>query len=250
MKAIILAAGRGSRMGGLTGDRPKCMVELAGRPLLDWQRAALGQAGVEAIGVVRGYRGESFDPFPLTAFDNPRWSETNMVVSLTCAAAWLRAGPCVVSYADIFYPPAAVRALMAAAADIAITYDRDWLALWSQRFADPLSDAETFRVDDAGRVIDIGRRPSHLGEVEGQYMGLLKITPAGFAAIERLVEGLEPAARDRLDMTSLLSRLIAGGTVVRGVAVDGPWGEVDNATDLAVYEAMVASGRITPPSLD
>src|SRR5437870_5599387 len=90
MKAIILAAGRGSRMGALTADRPKCFAEIAGRTLLSLQMQALS-ASADSIAVVRGYRAEVFDGLPLHRFDNPRWAETNMVRSLMCADPWLRA---------------------------------------------------------------------------------------------------------------------------------------------------------------
>ena len=55
---------------------------------------------------------------------------------------WLRAHDCIVSYADIFYTGETVKRLAAAGGDLAMSYDPDWLALWSRRFADPLSDAE------------------------------------------------------------------------------------------------------------
>lgn len=235
MKAIILAAGRGSRMGALTEDAPKCLVPVGGRPLLEWQMAALAGAGVEQVGVVRGYKAHLLERPGLFAFDNPRWAETNMVASLCCAAPWLESGPVVVSYSDIFYPAEAVRRLMATGGDIAITYDPDWLNLWSRRFADPLSDAETFRLD-GDRVVEIGRKAGALADIQGQYMGLLKFTPAGWQAVQAHLTSLPLERRARLDMTSLLSGLIATGTTVRAVAVDGPWGEVDSESDLAVYQ--------------
>src|ERR1700677_5101455 len=111
MRGLILPAGRGSRMGALGDDRPKCMVELNGRPLLDRQIAALRRGGVNEIGIVRGYRAEILNFPGLSYFDNPRWSQTNMVMSLTAAASWLRAGPVIVSYAYIFYRGEVVRAL-------------------------------------------------------------------------------------------------------------------------------------------
>lgn len=244
MKALILAAGRGSRMGHLTEEVPKCLTHFAGKPLLEWQTNALRAAGIMEIGVVRGYRAHLLERPDLTPFDNSRWAETNMVASLTCARAWLAADPVVVSYSDIFYPAAAVRALMAAPGDIAITYDPDWLAIWSRRFADPLSDAETFRTED-GRVVDIGRKTISLDDIQGQYMGLLKFTPAGWAAVENYLGGLTPERQDRLDMTSLLSGLIAADQKVQAVAVSGPWGEVDSKDDLDVYEAMVRTGAMS-----
>jgi len=243
MRALILAAGRGSRMGRLTTDAPKCLVSLAGRPLLEWQMAALRAAGIDRVGVVRGYQAHLLGGRGLVAFDNPRWADTNMVSSVVCASAWLRDAPVIVSYSDIFYPADAVAALMAAPGDMAITYDPDWQALWSARFADPLSDAETFRLNGS-RVVDIGRRTTNLDDVQGQYMGLLKFTPMGWAAIETHLATLAPERRARLDMTTLLSRLIRAGQRIEGVSVSGPWGD---AGDLALYERLIVEGRLSMP---
>lgn len=243
MRGVILAAGRGSRMGRLTADRPKCLTRLAGKPLFGWQIEALRAAGVEDLGVVRGYLGQLVSGEGLTAFENPRWAQTNMVATLTCARAWLEAAPCIVSYADILFHPQAVRVLKEAQADLAITYDRGWLRLWSERFADPLSDAETFRVSAVGRLTEIGRRPTSLVDVEGQYMGLLKFTPEGWRQVQRLLKRLDSGTRDRLDMTSLLQRLLAAGVSVVGVAVDGHWCEVDSESDLRLYEAKLRDGK-------
>jgi choline kinase len=240
MKAIILAAGRGSRMRQFTEDRPKCLVEVAGVPLFDRQCAALTAAGVTKIGVVTGYKGEALASRPVTRFDNPRWADTNMVASLTMAAAWLRQEPCLISYSDIFYRPDAPAALLACDADIAITYDPNWLSLWSRRFADPLSDAETFRCDESGNLREIGARPQDLGEVQGQYMGLLRFTPAGWQSVEDCLSALEPLKRDRLDMTSLLGLLLARNIPIRAVPAQWRWGEVDCETDLALYDSAPA----------
>ena len=248
MKALILAAGRGARLGGLNGDAPKCLVPLAGRPLLEWQLAALRGACVEEIGVVRGYRAHLLDGRGLVTFENRCWARTNMVASLACAGRWLHTGPTIVSYSDIFYGTATVATLIAAPGDIAITYDPDWLTLWSRRFADPLSDAETFRLEGS-RVVDIGGRATDVDEVNGQYMGLLKITPAGWIAIDGYLATLSTERRDTLDMTGLLSALVAAGHSVGGVPVSGPWGEVDSASDLTLYERLIAEGRLTMPAL-
>ncbi len=94
LRAVILAAGRGSRMGHLGNDRPKCLVEFAGRPLIERQIAALRRGGVDQIGVVRGYRAELIDFPALCYFVNERWAETNMLTSSPrrCRLAAFRAG--------------------------------------------------------------------------------------------------------------------------------------------------------------
>lgn len=236
MKAIILAAGRGSRLGNLTDERPKCLVELRGRPLLRWQLDALSQAGISEVAIVRGYRGELLAGYGTRFFDNPDWSSTNMVSSLACAEPWLGSEPCIVSYSDIFYTAAAVRSLMNSTAELAITYDPSWRALWEKRFENVLSDAETFRLHEDGSVEDIGRKPQHVDEVQGQYMGLLRFTPASWARVQRLRARVEPAVRDRLDMTTTLRRLILEeGQRVDALPYTEGWGEVDSQDDLAAY---------------
>lgn len=223
-------------MGALTDERPKCLVEIRGQTLLERQLAALRAGGVEEIGIVTGYRRELLAGFGLHEFHNPRWEQTQMVTSLACAAEWLTAAPCLVSYADIFYQPEAVRALIASDADLALTYDLNWQALWTRRFGDPLLDAETFRLNPDGTVAEIGRKPQSLAEIEGQYMGLLRFTPVGWAAVERMRKGLNAEERDRLDMTSALQRVIAlGEWPVTAVPYSGEWGEVDAEEDLRVY---------------
>lgn len=245
MRALILAAGRGSRMGHLGDERPKCLVELAGHPLLERQVAALRRGGCSQIGVVRGYRADMLERPGLDAFTNERWAETNMVASLAAAAQWLTSGPVIVSYADIFYRAALVRGLAAAHGDLVIAYDRRWQELWSRRFADPLSDAETFRVDAGGRLLEIGGKTRTIGDIQGQYMGLLKFTPAAWQAVEAVRASLEPPLRDKLDMTGMLRRLLAQGTLpISTYATDGQWGEADNPGDIELYQKMVAEGQL------
>jgi choline kinase len=245
MRAVILAAGRGSRMRYLGDDRPKCLVELEGKPLIERQIAALRRGGVDEIGVVRGYRAEMIDFPDLTYFSNTRWAETNMVVSLASAATWLRSGPVIVSYADIFYRSELVRGLAGAPGQFVISYDRAWLSLWKRRFADPLSDAETFRIDAAGQLREIGGRTTRIEDIEGQYMGLLKLTPPAWSAVEALLDMLDAPIRDRLDMTGLLRRLLARKAVsVSTFSTDGQWGEIDSPEDVALYQNMVREGEL------
>lgn len=224
-------------MSELTDEKPKCLTELHGRPLLQHQITSLSEAGIDEIGIVTGYRREKLEGFGLHEFHNARWDSTNMVSSLECASEWLEAGPCIVSYSDIFYRPSAPSALMATDADIAITYDPDWLEIWSRRFDDPLEDAETFRLDAANHVTEIGNRPRSLEEVEGQYMGLLRFSARGWTEIRRLRGLIEGTQRQKQHMTGLLGQVIAAGQVpVTAIPYRDGWGEIDTASDLASYE--------------
>lgn len=236
MKAIILAAGRGSRMKDLTEERPKCLVELRGKPLLEWQLAALNEAGIEDIAIVTGYKRELLKNRGLTEFYNTRWAATNMVSSLECAHKWLESNPCIVTYSDIFYSATAVRSLIDSTAHLAITYDVNWQSLWARRFGNPLLDAETFRLDPGGRVLEIGNKPVLIEDIQGQYMGLLRFTPVAWREVERIRNLMSTKDRDQMHMTGTLQKVIYAGLVpVMGVPYTDEWGEVDSAEDLHSY---------------
>jgi choline kinase len=237
MKAVILAAGRGSRMKALTDSKPKCLVRIEGRTLLEWQLSALREAGIEEVGIVTGYRRELLSNQGLTEFHNSRWANSNMVSSLACASQWLSEESCIISYADIFYDLKAVSQLAECDADIAVTYDINWRGLWESRFEDPLTDAETFRIGPDGALTEIGNKAASLDEIEGQYMGLIRTTPRGWSEFSALLSTLSSAERDAMDMTRALQLILKNGKLqVVAVPFEGRWGEIDSAEDLALYD--------------
>lgn len=238
MKAIILAAGRGSRMKELTDDQPKCLVTLHGKSLLDRQLDAIRGAGISEIGIVTGYKHELLGGRGLVTFYNTRWADTNMVSSLACAKEWLQSEPCIISYSDIFYSSEAVRLLMGSPSELAVTYDPNWLDLWSKRFGDPLVDAETFRLNAQGELVEIGNKPQSVKEVQGQYMGLLRFTPLAWVEVERIRALLPAEQQDSMHMTGTLQKVIDSGRIkVAAIPYEGVWGEIDSAEDLAVYRS-------------
>lgn len=236
MKAIILAAGRGSRMKSLTNEHPKCLVKLRGKTLLDWQLDALRDAGISEIAIVTGYKRELLNNQGLFEFHNSRWADTNMVSSLACAAPWLQDAPCIVSYSDIFYSHQAPKSLMDCTADLAVTYDPNWLGLWTRRFGNPLLDAETFRLTPSKSLFEIGLKPKSVEEIQGQYMGLLRFSPLGWNEVLKILETLKPQQCDKIHMTGTLQKVIEAKRIdIFALPYHGEWGEIDSIEDLDVY---------------
>ncbi|MCW8901348.1 MAG: phosphocholine cytidylyltransferase family protein [Gammaproteobacteria bacterium] len=235
MKGIILAAGRGSRMGDLTSNLPKCRTVLHGKELIQWQLDAMERSAIKEISIVRGYLAETFE-FDLTYFENERWLHTNMVTSLVSAKDWLETDTCITSYSDIVYSSDVVKKLINFPGNIVVTYDPNWSNLWLMRLENPLSDAETFRLN-GDQVIEIGLRAASLHEIEGQYMGLVKYTPAGWAMVTEYLKKFTQEEIDKLDITKLLQGLIASGVIVNAVAISDQWFEVDTESDLKIYES-------------
>lgn len=239
VRAIILAAGRGSRMKEATEFKPKCLIELNGKPLLQYQIDALLQAGVEEIGIVSGYKREELMPFikhfNLREFYNEAFLDSNMVYSLMCARDWLYQEEFVISYSDIFYQPQGIIDLCRSDHDISLLYDIHWKKLWQKRFKDPLSDAETFKLNQEQMLLEIGKRTQSFEDIQGQFMGLIKCNKKGF---ENLCEILENRDFRHLDSTGLLNLYITLGYSVHCVPYDDIWGECDNQDDVKLYEQI------------
>lgn len=245
MKGLILAAGRGSRMHGLTDGKPKGLIELNGMPLVDYQILALHKAGIETVGFITGYRAELYQSRADRIFLNDNWQNTNMVASLCCASSWLKNETCLVSYSDIVYTDKTVRALTESVGDIVITYDPNWNHLWSARFSNPLEDCETFLCNEEKRLLEIGQRPERMDEVKGQYTGLFKITPSGWKHIKALLAEKDANSRRTMDMTRLLSELLKNEVSIQCCPVVGDWGEIDTESDLQLYESWIREGKFT-----
>lgn len=235
-QAIILAAGRGSRMKNHTANKPKCMVEIGGKPLLSWQMEALQLGGVEKIIIITGYCAEAFNQIHCSRVHNDKWQTTNMVSSLLCASEFFKE-PTIISYSDIIYSSDCVTQLQSCDMDINIVYDKNWLKLWNMRFDNPLDDAETFKIDHNSRIMEIGQKAADTSQIQGQYTGLMKFSPKGF----KWVLDWSLHCNDDLasyDMTMMLQDLIVAGYPVTGYPVIGSWCEVDSSKDLKVAEIL------------
>ncbi|SLM30916.1 putative Transferase [Desulfamplus magnetovallimortis] len=233
-QALILAAGRGSRMQEATLYMPKCLISLQGKPMLHWQIDAIRANQISHITVACGYKSEMITGVFKTVH-NPLWAETNMVSTMLCALPSLDNSPCLVSYSDILYHPDHIKAFQGCPYEIAVLYDTSWKSLWELRFSNPLDDAETF-IEDNGQLQDIGRKTDSYDDIKGQFMGLLYFTPTGFLLVTDYVKTLSTDQISCLDMTSLLQRLLAEHIKIGAIPVSGKWCEADSRQDIMCYE--------------
>ncbi|MGB8296173.1 MAG: phosphocholine cytidylyltransferase family protein [Polyangia bacterium] len=256
-KVIIVAAGRGRRLGPETEDIPKCMVRVAGQPILHWQLRAFAAAGLSEIVVVRGYRGDRIDGGGAgPAFvDNPHWAHNNILASLLCAAEHMPGG-FFFSYCDIVYTPdvvarLAARARAAHAAPVSLIIDRGWADAYEGRTLHPVSEAELTQVDGQGRVVRVGKGAVARDKAVGEFIGLAHFSAAGAAALHAVwdaalaARGLEApfglaATLRQAYLTDALNVLAEQGIRLEPVFIDGQWREIDTPQDLAAAQTVVA----------
>ncbi len=251
-RAIILAAGQGTRLRPLTNNRPKCLVPFLGKSLLAWQSGVLQDCGVKNIHVVGGYCADQIMHHGYVCSVNPHFETTNMVATLFSAMDYLKGeDDLLISYGDIIYQSENLKAILASDAEISIMCDIDWKSYWSLRFEDPLSDAESFKMDEDGLVKELGKKPASFNDIQGQYTGLIKIKAGRIPEMIDFYERLDKQAIydgkqfDQMYMTSFLQSLINAGWKIKAIPVKNGWLEVDSVDDLKLYEQLYASGDLS-----
>lgn len=222
MQALILAAGRGSRMGSKTSEVPKCLLEIGGKPLIEHMLEGLAESGVGPVGIVVGYEADEIrDVVGIRAdfIENSRWSRTNSLYSFWLARDWVE-GPVMVLNSDLLLDPRILER-MAATDENALAYD-----------SASGDGAEQMKVEIADHaLVNMSKRLPE-SEVSGENLGVLAFTARG---VRRLFQIAEAAIEDGAE-NDWLGRAVselALESPIRAVDVaDLPWCEIDFSYDL------------------
>ena len=249
LNAIILAAGQGKRLAPLTKNKPKCMVNLFGKTLLEWQVSVFKKCGITDISIVTGYRSELIDLPGLEFFQNKKFETTNMVESLFCASEKLNKST-IVSYGDIIFEKRILNKLLESKHDFSVVIDKNWRKQWDTRFKNPLDHAESLRLNKSDDILDIGQRVQNIDEICGQYIGLMKFQNKGINIVndfyhkckEYSVKNLNPLNSslpfEKSYMTDFLQGLINSNHSLKAVIIENGWLELDSINDYEIYQKM------------
>jgi choline kinase len=238
LNSLILAAGRGSRLGGLTVERPKPLTKLGGITLIERALAVFEEAKLPLPELVVGYRAECLEFLNRPMIANHEWSETGIFWSLSRASRQLAEDETIIAYGDIFFGAKDLARLANAQGDIVVTYDPNALELWSRRFASPLDDLERFTIGANGNCSAIGGRLRADESIDGQFTGLFKLSPEGWKRISEVVDRELAAVHRTADITSVLALCLRNGVTVKTLPLEQAWGEVDTSSDIELYERM------------
>lgn len=216
MKGVVPAAGRGTRLRPLTDDRPKGLVEVAGRPILTHCFEQLRSAGISELVVVVGYRGEqireyygrSFEDLPITYVRQPK--------RRGLGAAVLQARPVVDDSFLVLNGDNVARANVGDVAERQVTTHAAATLLVERVSRDAASRTGVCTTDEAGRVTGMVEKPADPPSrlvVAGCY----GFEPVVFEALERL----DPSERGEYELTDAVDTLVGDGYRVETVPLEG-----------------------------
>ncbi len=238
MKAIILAAGRGTRIERVTHGVPKCLIDFDGRTILDHQIEALWEAGVSRIGIVVGHNrdrivehiGQAYADH-LDSFDfiyNPAFATTNNIYSLWLAREWVGSTDVIVLNADVLCHPAILLPAVATQRPASMIVDPSWRD-------------ETMKVIvRKGNVIRMSKAIAR-EEYSATYIGITVFRRPVVAQLFEEIHAMVAEGRVNEFFNAAVQRLVDRGLVVGLTSTSGlPWAEVDDEADLLFARYSVA----------
>jgi len=237
MKAVILAAGQGTRIRSVHGEHPKCLIEVDNTTILDHQLDALSKAGINDVAIVVGYEKQQIMNHVMSRrlsriqrihfIENPAFAITNNIYSLWLAVDWVRGGSFVVLNADVIFDAEILDTAVQAQAPISM-------------IVDPLWRDETMKVIIHGdRVVHMSKKISR-EQFSGTYIG---ITIFAKTIQERFIQKLNTlisAGRVNDFFNIAVQELADEGIRVGYSSTDGlAWAEIDDPGDLSFAQQNV-----------
>ena len=245
-KALIIAAGLGSRLKKHTENLPKCMLDFGGKTLLQRQLDSYKKCGIKDISLIRGYKKEKINYKGIKYFENTDYKNNNILNSIFYAEKVIN-GNIIISYSDILFNSSVVERTLETDHDISVVVDIDWRGYYVGRKDHPISEAENVIFNSNNEVEKIGKINTGKEEVHGEFIGMIKLSNRGTEIFKEHFHRLKkiywnkPFQRAKIFqkayLTDFIQELVDVGIKVHCVIIESGWKEIDTVED---YKKAIA----------
>ena len=245
-KALIIAAGLGSRLKKHTENLPKCMLDFGGKTLLQRQLDSYKKCGIKDISLIRGYKKEKINYKGIKYFENTDYKNNNILNSIFYAEKVIN-GNIIISYSDILFDSSVVERTLDTDHDISVVVDIDWRGYYVGRKDHPISEAENVIFNSNNEVEKIGKINTGKEEVHGEFIGMIKLSNRGTEIFKEHFHRLKkiywnkPFQRaknfQKAYLTDFIQELVDIGIKVHCVIIESGWKEIDTVED---YKKAIA----------
>ena len=239
-KALIIAAGLGSRLKKHTENLPKCMLDFGGKTLLQRQLDSYKKNNISDISLIRGYKKEKINYKGIKYFENNDYKNNNILNSIFYAEKIIN-GNIIISYSDILFDPSVVERTLKSDHDISVVVDIDWRGYYVGRKDHPISEAENVIFNSNNEVEKIGKINTGNEEVHGEFIGMIKLSNRGTEIFKEHFQRLKkiywnkPFQRAKIFqkayLTDFIQELVDIGIKVHCVIIESGWKEIDTVED-------------------
>jgi len=238
MIIIILAAGSGSRLHPLIKNIPKCLVKYKNKPILSYQLEVFKKLNLKKLFLVSGYKSEKINIKRIKKVKNKKFKSTNMLYSLFQLKKLFNGKEdIIISYGDIIYRKSVLSKLIKSKAQLSTIVDKKWYSYWKKRMSNPLNDAESLILDKNNFITEIGQKLKTNKNVQGQYIGLTKISKNIAPELLNIWKNLYKQKGkikkiNNLYITDFFMILIKRQLKLKAIFINRGWLEFDTKKDL------------------
>ena len=242
MRAIILAAGSGLRLGQHTKDIPKALLDLNGKSILERQISLLRQHGINEIFVVTGYQREKHTLKDIEYIFNPRYAETEQLASMMVARTKI-SDDVLIIFGDIVFDEQILQQILVSNDDIGIAIDLDWEKSYNERPDNPKSLADKVLIYQkkiqqiSAKITSLSMKNQQIGE----FLGVIKLSRRGSKIMVQKYQELErshtgkfhdASSLEKAKLVDILQELIDSKIEIYSISITGKWCEIDTPKDL------------------
>ena len=240
MKAIILSAGYGSRLGDLTKKSHKSLVDVNGKSIIQRQIETFRNNGIKEIIVIVGPNKDKFQLTNIECVIDKNFHEHEQLGSLMTARKYFQ-NDLVISFGDVIVDNNIIKQIIESTYDIGIAIDLKWEKNYENRTQHPKSEADLALIK-SNKLTKIKKNLNLIEDHQlGEFLGIMKLNDIGskkfLDIFERLNSSHEGKFHDassfqKAYLTDMIDELIQTNEVVNPIFIDGVWFEIDTIEDL------------------
>ena len=248
MKAIILAAGEGSRMGKLTQNIPKPLVTVNGKSIIERQLSILKQNEILDVIIITGPHNEKFNFKKIRYIHDENFREHDQLGSLMSAKKEIDSD-IIILFADIIFDDTILSKILESKSDISIAVDMDWERVYTSRTDNSFDAADKVRFEqgNVSRIFKNMTEEDKKFEI-GEFIGLMKLSKNGskqlvdcYEKIQNIHKGKfhDALSLEKAKLVDLLQELIENKIKIDAIPITGKWYEIDTEQDLEIAKKIV-----------
>jgi len=237
----------GLRLGELTKELPKPLIDVNGKSIIERQISSFRKAGIDEITIVTGYKKDKFIFEDVEYVFNPKYEEVEQAFSLMTARKQI-SGNVIISFGDTIFEDKIIEQILNTKNDIVIGVEPKWREYYEKRMDNPPAISDFIAIKN-GKIIKLFRNLKEFDEdcIITEFSGLFKLSAKGSKIITEKYEFLEQnhsgkfhdaVSLKKAKMIELLQELYENGVSMEAISLKGKWCEIDTPHDLEIAKKM------------
>jgi len=246
MKAIILAAGSGTRISKNFPALPKALIQVNNISIISRQISLFKKNGIDEIIVITGPFKEKFSMPDITCVYDQKFEEHDILGSLMEAREHIF-GDVIITYSDIIFEDLILKKILQTNLDIGIAVDLDWKKAYENRKSHAISEAENILFDNSRNILEIRKNIRNSNLEIGEFLGIIKLSNNGCKLLLKRYDEIrndkcgrfyDTKSLTKAYLTDMIQELIESKIEVKPILISGKWCEIDTIEDLKRAENM------------